>query len=251
MLDHQRNTHSMAKNSPSAIEVLRAAANGKTFDEERTHSEIKAAVYSYAIHTAFHKDKVRPRETKKVLEPLVGHLHKLSERLDTITGKTWRDWPWTAADAYSQLPDVREELDRWNAELAEEFAGTDADLCDYVKTEVDQVRRDLGELQRIVTKVAPRLQAVFDGMKATMGKDGRSPLVARQALFRNLRTIYERDTGSKATASEDVKDERDLGARSRFIDFVVAVNQELRQPLASAGLGFAIKNFLYSTKAKS
>lgn len=254
MLDHQRNTHSMKKSSPSAIDVLRAAANGTTFDEERARSDTKAAIDSYgvaALYSLIHKDQVRSREVEKVLESVVSHLHKLRERLNTMSGETWRDWQWIASDAYNELPDVRQELNRRNATSADEFADTDLDLCDYVVTAVDQVGRDLAELERIVAKVEPRLRAVLDAMVATTGKDGRPRQVARQALFRNLRIIYERDTGRKATASEDVKNERGLGARSRFIDFVVAVNQELRPPLSSAGLGTAIKNFLYPPKSKS
>ncbi len=158
MLDHQRNTHNMTKNFSSPIDVLRAAANGETFDDERARSDIKAAVDGYcaaAVYTSIHKDQKRSRDAEKALEPLLRHLHKLGERLDSMTGETWRDWRWTAADAYSELPDVREELNRWNAALAEDFADTDVDLCDYVKTEVDQVGRDLAELSWQPAKPAP------------------------------------------------------------------------------------------------
>ena len=154
---------------------------------------------------------------------------------------------WTAAGTYCELPDVREDLGRWNTEVAEMIAGTDADLSDYGKSEVDQVGRDLGELRNIVAKVEPRLRAVFDAMMATQRKDGRPPKVARNALFRELRAIYEDHTKQKATAT---KDESELGARSPFVDFVVAVNMETHTPLNYPELGTAVKNFLYSRKVK-
>ena len=79
----------------------------------------------------------------------------------------WTDWQWIAANAYCEIPEVREDLDRWNIELAEKYEGTDLDLCGFVKSEADLVGRDLGELRSIVAKVEPRLRACFDAMKPT------------------------------------------------------------------------------------
>lgn len=229
----------------SPIEALRAAAKGKAFDKEHARADIETAIGSFraaARYSVFHEDQTRPREAKRVLEPIVGHLKELHERLDAMEPDRWNDWQWIAADAYCEIPDVCEDLDRWNTELAEKIAGTDADLSDYVKSEVDQVGRDLGELRNIVAKVEPRLRAVFDAMMGTQGKDGRPALVARNSLFRILRAIYERDTDEKATARAE---KSELGAYSPFVDFVVAVNREMRPPLPNAGLGTAVRNFLY------
>ena len=33
----------------------------------------------------------------------------------------WRAWQWIAADAYCEIPGVRDDLDRWNTELAKEY----------------------------------------------------------------------------------------------------------------------------------
>ena len=234
----------------TAIDALRAAAEGNSFDEERARSNIEAAIDRNrvaALHSVFHKDQARAREVIKALEPILGHLRQLGERLDVMSDERWRDWVWIAADAYCELPDVQDDLDRWNAERAEEFAGTDADLCDYAVSEVDQVARDLGELRKIVAKVELRLRAVADAMKAVDSKGGRPPLVARKALFRDLRIIYEQHTGQKATAT---KDDNEIGARGPFVNFVVAVNRELRPSLFEAGLGTGIRNFLYPPRTK-
>ena len=242
----------MTTGFPSPIEALRAAAKGKgkALDVERARSEIEAAIDSYrapARYSWFHKDQARPREAEAVLGPIVGHLKKLHKHLDAMEPDRWHDWQWIAADAYSELPDVRDELDRRNGELAEKYAGTDADLSDYVKSEVDQVGCDLGELRNIVAKVEPRLRAVFDAMMGTQGKDGRPALVARNSLFRKLRAIYERDTDEKATARAE---KSDLGAYSPFVEFVVAVTREMRSFLPYAGLGTAVRNSLYPPKTK-
>ena len=131
--------------------------------------------------------------------------------------------------------------------MAKEFAGTDADLGDYVVSEVDQVTRDFGELRDIVAKVEPRFRAVFDAKMATQGREGRPPLVARTSLFRKLRVIYEHHTGQKATAKAE---KSDLGAYSPFVDFVLAVNMKTHTPLPNVGLGTAVRNFLYPPKTK-
>ncbi len=235
----------------TAIDALcKAAKDSKTFDEERARADIETAISSFrtaARYSVFHEDQTRPREAIKALEPILGHLRQLGERLDAMNDEHWRDWLWIAADAYCEIPEVREDLDRRNTELAKEFAGTDADLGDYVVSEVDQVNCDLGELHTIVAKVEPRLRAVADAMDATIGKDGRPPLVARNSLFRSLRHIYERHTGEKATAT---KDDSELGAHGPFVDFVVAVTGEMRFFLPYAGLGTAVKNFLYPSKSR-
>ncbi len=240
----------------SPIETLRKAAEGrgkgegKAFDDCRARADIETAIGSFrtaARYSVFHEDQTRPREAIKALEPILGHLRQLGERLDAMNDEHWRDWLWIAADAYCEIPEVREDLDRRNTELAKEFAETDADLGDYVVSEVDQVTRDLGELRDIVAKVEPRFRAVFDAMMATQGREGRPPLVARNALFRELRAIYEDHTKQKATAKLDGSE---LGACSPFVDFVVAVNREMRPPLPDAGLGTAVRNSLYPPKTK-
>ena len=249
----------MTAGFPSPIEALRAAAKGQAFDEERAYKEIEAVKSSYnaaALYARVHhglvpedqiEPQVQPREAKKVLEPIVGRLKDLHKSLDAMEPDRWHDWQWIAADAYSELPDVRDELDRRNGELAEKYAGTDADLSDYVKSEVDQVGCDLGELRNIVAKVEPRLRAVFDAMMGAQGKYGRPPKVARSSLFRKLRAIYERDTDEKATARAE---KSELGAYGPFVDFVVAVNREMRPPLPKSGLGTAVRNSLYPPKTK-
>lgn len=243
----------------TAIEALHNAAKGKVFDEDRARADIEAVISTYnaaALYARVHhalvpedqiEPQVQPREAERVLEPIVGHLRELHKRLDAMEPDRWNDWMWVAAGTYSELPDVRKDLDRWNTKLAEEYAGTDADLSDYGKSEVDQVGRDFGELRNIVAKVEPRLRAVFDAMMATQRKDGRPPKVARNALFRELRAIYEDHTKQKATAT---KDESDLGARSPFVDFVVAVNMETHTPLSYPELGTQVKNFLYPPKSR-
>ena len=233
----------------SPIEALRKAAkDSKIFDEERASADIETAIGSYraaARYSVCHEDQTRPREAIKALEPILGHLRQLGKRLDAMNDEHWRDWLWIAADAYCEIPEVREDLDRRNTELAKEFAGTDADLGDYVESEVDQVNRDLGDLTRIVAKVEPRLRAVADAMRATQRKDGRPPQVARTSLFRKLRAIYEHHTGQKATAKAE---KSELGAYSPFVDFVVAVTREMRFFLPYAGLGTAVRNSLYPPK---
>lgn len=241
----------MTTDITSPIEALRKAAkDSKIFDEERASADIETAIGSYraaARYSVFHEDQMRPREAIKALEPILGHLRQLGERLDAMNDEHWRDWLWIAAGAYGELPDVREDLDRWNTERAEKIAGTGADLSDHVVSEVDQVNRDLGDLTRIVAKVEPRLRAVADAMRATQRKDGRPPQVARTSLFRKLRAIYEHHTGQKATAKAE---KSDLGAYGQFVDFVVAVTKEMRFFLPYAGLGTAVRNSLYPTKTK-
>ncbi len=235
----------------SPIEALVKAAKGQALDdEERARSEIEAAIGTYnagALYALVHEDQTKLREAEKVLEPILGHLRKLHERLEAMEPGHWVSWQWIAADAYCEIPEAREDLDRWNIDLAKKYAGTDWDLSDYVKTEVDQVGRDLGELCSTVAKVEPRLRAVFDAMTTTKGKEGRPALGARNSLFRKLRAIYERDTGKKATAKVEPSE---LGAYGLFVDFVVAVNRETHTPLPKAGLGTAVRNFLYPPKTK-
>jgi len=235
----------------SPIEALVKAAKGQALDdEERARSEIEAAISSYnaaAIHALTHEDQAKPREAERDLKSILGHMEKLHERLDDMEPGRWTDWQSIAADAYCEIPEVREDLDRWNTELAEKYEGTDLDLCGFVKSEADLVGRDLGDLRNIVEKVEPRLRAIFDAMKTTKGKDGRPALGARNSLFRKLRAIYERDTGKKATAKVEPSE---LGAYGPFVDFVVAVNREMRPALPKAGLGTAVRNSLYPPKTK-
>ncbi|MCZ6862443.1 MAG: hypothetical protein O7I42_19580 [Alphaproteobacteria bacterium] len=79
----------------SPIEALRAAAKGKAFDKERARSEIETAIGSFraaARYSVFHEDQTRPREAIKALEPILGHLRQLGERLDAMNDEHWRDW---------------------------------------------------------------------------------------------------------------------------------------------------------------
>ncbi len=87
----------------TAIETLRKAAKGsEDFDEKRARSEIEAAISSYnaaAIHALTHEDQAKPREAEKALEPILGNLKKLLERLDDMEPERWQDWQWIAAGA--------------------------------------------------------------------------------------------------------------------------------------------------------
>ena len=196
-----------------AIEALRVATKGKRFDPARARADIETAATRARVYD-YH---VRPREVLRTLKPLLGHLRELGERLNAMDGESWldlRDWCWVALDD-----------------------------CN----EADQVSRDLSELRGLVAKVEPRLSAVADAMNATNGREGRPSNDTRNRLFRDLREIYEKHTGQKATATVE---DSELGARSAFVDFVVAVNSEIRPPLPLAGLGSAIRNSLYSNKSK-
>ena len=74
----------------------------------------------------FHEDQKRPREAIKALEPILGHLRQLGKRLDDMKDEGWHDWFWIAADAYCEISGVRDDLERWNAELEKKHAGTRA-----------------------------------------------------------------------------------------------------------------------------
>ena len=235
----------------TAIETLRKAAKGsEDFDEDRARSDIEAATDKYQTasrYSVFHEDQLRPRDAVKALKPILGLLQQLGKRMDAMDEGRWRDWSWIAADVYCDIPEVREDLVRWNAELAKEHEKSDWDPSDYAVSEVDQVGRDLDGLRNIVAKVEPRFRAVVDAMTTTKGKEGRPALGARNSLFRNLRVIYERDTGKKATARSEKSEH---GADGPFVDFVVTVNREIRPPILNPALGTAVRNSLYPPKTK-
>lgn len=209
--------------SPTPIEALRTAAKGKAFDGAKAESDIEAAVTSANTRARVHDYRVRPREVLRSVDPLLNHLRTLGERLDAMDGDSWldlRDWCWAATDDAEQVA---------------------RDLG-----EAEQTTRDLRELRAIVARVEPRLQAVAEAMNTTNGRGGRPPNdTSRHRLFHDLRTIYECHTGQRATATRDASDVR---AYSTFVDFVCAVNCELDSPLPLAGLGTAVRNFLYPRK---
>lgn len=196
----------------SPIDVLHAAANGEMFDDACARADVEAAARRARVYD-YH---VRPREVQKTLEPLLGHLCKLRDRLNTLNGESWldlRDWCWAASDDSSKA---------------------------------NQIVSDLHELRAMVTKLEPRLRDVVDAMYATHGKEGRPSNDTRNRLFHDLRAIYEKHTPRKATATVD---ESELGARGYFVSFVEAVYREMELSIP-AGLGTALRNFLYPNKSK-
>jgi hypothetical protein len=257
-MERAREGHAAFTVTNTYIDELRKTAkrNRRKVDADRAEADVQRCIKAY--HDGYRTSRSSTQEdstqkewethldAKKHMTVSDGKAHtknmlKLIVKLrreaeDLMRPGYSSDFLWFSGRLYEKLPDIRQELERRNAEMAKALEGTDEDIGNHATTGVDVVAEDLMGLLHMLARMEHRLEVVT---KARAPKRGQVNNVRRFVL--NLGEVYREHTGREPASGTHGDQDR---GESPFVRFVKAVFECHVQEEAHRRLGDSIYHWL-------
>jgi len=230
------------------IEVLRNVAGGNLKSEEEALEAIEEAVQDYERLLDFAESRDEQETPSRIKDKyfnkkgLFNHISKLQDIYRDLYADEHRDFIIFMSQAYENLDDACDELQQYNDKQGEQSADPD-NL--YLFRMEDLVASDLCEMLSVLEKAQQRMSAVNDltSKKGPLWFRG-----AREALFEELRTVFEDQTGRKVSVV--VNSYEDNRKHSEFGVFVQSVLNQYGLPVAKdPKIANQIGNWLYQSRS--